>query len=347
MPLTSPPHSAGMTTDRTDVVIIGAGPIGLELAVAFQREGIDYLQIEASAIGSTIAWYPLQMPFHSNAERLSIAGVPIQTADQNKPTREEYLAYLRSVVLQFGLQIRSHERVEGIERAGERFRLRTSRGVVEANRIVLAIGAMHRPRLLHIPGEELPHVSHYFHEPHPFFGRRLLIVGGKNSAVETAIRCQRAGALVTLSYRGTDFDPAHVKFWLLPELRSMVRDDRAHILPGTTPLEIRPHSVLLSTADGLQEIDADAVLLMTGYEQDPSLLKMAGVTLQGDAQAPVYDEATMETDVPGVFVAGTAIAGSPVGKVRVIVETCHVHVPRIVAALQGRRAVVAGGATDD
>ena len=328
-----------MTLDHTDVAIIGAGPIGLELAIAFQRERIDCLQVEASAIGSTIAWYPLQMPFHSNAERLSIAGVPIQTADQHKPTREEYLAYLRSVVLQFDLRIRSHERVEAIERIGERFRLRTSRGVIEANRIVLAIGAMHRPRLLGIPGEHLPHVSHYFHEPHPFFGQKLLIVGGKNSAVETAIRCQRAGAHVTLSYRGADFDPAHVKFWLLPELRSMVRDDRVRVLPGTTPVEIRQRSVLLSTSEGLQEIDADAVLLMTGYEQDPSLLRMAGVTLQGDAQAPVYDETTMETDVAGVFLAGTAIAGSPVGKVRVIVETCHVHVPRIVAAIKGRRAL--------
>ena len=340
MPRQEHPRSTTTTLDHTDVVIIGAGPIGLELAVAFQREGIDYLQVEASAIGTTITWYPLQMPFHSNAERLSIAGVPIQTADQHKPTREEYLAYLRSVVLQFGLPVRSHERVEAIERIGDRFRLRTSRGVIEANRIVLAIGAMHRPRLLGIPGEDLPHVSHYFHEPHPFFTRKLLIVGGKNSAVETAIRCQRAGALVTLSYRGADFDPAHVKFWLLPELRSMVRDDRVRVLPGTQPVEIRERTVLLSTVDGPQEIDADAVLLMTGYEQDPSLLRMAGVTLQGDAQAPVYDETTMETDAPGVFIAGTAIAGSPVGKVRVIVETCHVHVPRIVAAIKASRGVI-------
>ena len=335
-----------MNPDHTDVAIIGAGPIGLELAVALKREGIDYLQVEASSIGTTIAWYPLQMLFHSNAERLSIAGVPIQTADQQKPTREEYLAYLRSVVLQFDLKIRSHERVEQIDRRGAGFRLRTSRGTIDANRIVLAIGAMHRPRLLGIPGEELPHVSHYFHEPHPYFGRKLLIVGGKNSAVETAIRCQRAGAEVTLSYRGADFDPAHVKFWLLPELRSMVRDQRVRVLPGTTPTEIRERSVLLSTGSELQEIDADAVLLMTGYEQDPTLLHLAGVTLQGEAQAPVYDETTMETDVPGVFIAGTAIAGSPVGKVRVIVETCHVHVPRIVAALTGRRVVVAGGAVD-
>ena len=336
-----------MIETSTDVVIVGAGPIGLELAVALKREGIDYLQLEASSIGTTIAWYPLQMPFHSNAERLSIAGVPIQTADQQKPTREEYLAYLRSVVMQFDLKVRSHERVEAIDRRDDGFALRTTRGTVLANRIVLAIGAMHRPRLLGIPGEDLPHVSHYFHEPHPYFGRKLLIVGGKNSAVETAIRCQRAGAHVTLSYRGADFDPAHVKFWLLPELRSMVRDDRVRVLPGTTPVEIRERSVLLSTASGLQEIDAEAVLLMTGYEQDPTLLRMAGVTLHGDAQAPVYDETTMETDVPGIFIAGTAIAGSPVGKVRVIVETCHVHVPRIVAALKGRRVVIAGGAADD
>jgi thioredoxin reductase (NADPH) len=322
---------------HTTVVIVGAGPIGLELAVALKQAGIDYLQFDESMIGATIGWYPQQMLFHSNAERLAISGVAIQTADQQKPTREEYLAYLRAVVLQFELDIRCYERVERItplDQGG--FEVRTSRGVIRSHFAVIAIGSMHRPRLLGIPGEDLPHVTHYFREPHPYFGQRLVIIGGKNSAVEAAIRCQRAGAQVTLAYRRSDFDPAHVKFWLLPEIRSMMRDERVRVLFGHGPAEIRERSVVFETAEGAREVDADFVLSLTGYEQDTSLLEGAGVDFHGDAREPRYDEATMETNVPGLFIAGTAVQGSPVGKVRVIVENCHVHVPRIVGAIGER-----------
>jgi len=322
--------------ERTHVVIVGAGPIGLELAVALKQEGIDYLQFDQSSIGATIAWYPLQMQFHSNAERLAISGVAIQTADQQKPTREEYLAYLRAVVLQYDLQIRSYERVESVTRAVNEFQVRTSRDTIHCDNIVIAIGSMHRPRLLGIPGEELPHVAHYFREPHDYFGQRLVVIGGKNSAIEAAIRCQRAGAHVTLAYRRADFDPAHVKFWLLPEIRSMVRDNRVRVMTSMAPVEIKEKSIVLQSVDdgSLTEVGADFVLMLTGYEQDTSLLEGAGVEFSGDARVPHYDEETMETNVPGLFLAGTAIQGSPVGRVRVIVENCHVHVPRIVNAIR-------------
>lgn len=318
------------------VAIIGAGPIGLELAVAFRRAGIDYVQFDAGNIGSTMQWYPLEMVFHSNAERLAIAGVPIQVPDQQKIKREEFLAYLRAVVLQFGLTIHTYERVESIER-GEKFTLHTRAidgpHVYEVREIVLAIGAMHAPKLLGVPGEDLPHVSHYFHDPHTYFGKRLLVVGGRNSAIEAAVRCQRAGAHVTLSYRRDDFDATSVKFWLLPEIRSMIRDGRVRFLPHTWPVEIRRGTVLLNTGE---ELPSDFVLALTGYRQDTRLFEMLGVDLQGGDRRPQLDERTMETNVPGVFVAGTAIAGSPQERVRIIVEDCHVHVPRIVAAIQER-----------
>lgn len=316
------------------IAIIGAGPIGLELAVALKRSGIDYLQFDAGQIGATMQWYPQEMIFHSGAERLAIAGIPIQVPDQQKIKREEFLAYLRAIVLQFDLQIRTHERVESVVR-GERFTLHTRAidgpHVYEVDQIVLAIGAMHVPKLLGIPGEDLPHVSHYFRDPHTYFRKRLLIVGGRNSAVEAAIRCQRAGAHVTLSYRRDDFDTS-VKFWLLPEIRAMIRDGLVQYLPRTWPVEIRNGTVLLNTGE---EIGADFVLALTGYRQDTTLFEMLGVDLQGRDRKPRLDETTMETNVPGVFVAGTAVAGSPAERVRVIVEDCHVHVPRIVAALKG------------
>src|SRR5258706_7701359 len=241
-----------MTESR--VAIIGAGPIGLELAVALKQAGIDYVQFDAGQIGSTIEWYPIDMLFHSSSDRVGIAGVPIQTADQQKVKREEYLAYLRAVVLQFGLEVRTYERVADVARRDDgRFLLRTEAvdGAHEtlADNVVLAIGAMHAPRMLGIPGEELPHVTHYFRDPHTYFGKRLLVVGGRNSAVEAAVRCQRAGAEVTLSYRRDGFDAKVVKFWLLPEIKALMRDNRVRFLPKTTPVEIGRGTVTLADCD--------------------------------------------------------------------------------------------------
>lgn len=345
-----------LPVERHRVGIIGAGPIGLELAIALKQAGVDYVQLDASQVGATIAWYPHEMLFHSSADRLSLAGVPIQVPDQQKPKREEYLAYLRSLVLQFGLKVRTYERVErALRLPGGGFELHT-RALTGPRRyhldaLVLAIGAMHAPRLLGIPGEGLPHVSHYFFDPHTYFAKKLLVVGGRNSAVETAVRCQRAGADVTLSYRRGDFDPQSVKFWLLPEVRAMIRDSRVRFLPFTAPVAIEPGRVLLARTDAVANetypIDADFVLLMTGYRQDATLFDMLGVDMQGADRQPLYDPETMETNVPGLFVAGTAIAGTPLQRVSVIVETCHVHIPRIVNRLTGSRAAVAGLARED
>jgi thioredoxin reductase (NADPH) len=344
------------------VAIIGAGPIGLELAVALKQAGVDYVQLDAAQVGSTIQWYPLEMLFHSRADRLAIAGVPLQVPDQQKPKREEYLAYLRAVVQQFGLEVRTYERVVEARRLSEGgFELRTRGAAGErlyrSDVVVIAIGAMHAPRLLGIPGEDGPNVSHYFSDPHDYFGKRLLVVGGRNSAVETAVRCQRVGALVTMSYRRRDFDPGVIKFWLLPEIRGMIRDGRVEFLPNTVPVEIRGGIALLAPTgdDGVPladtrpvEVPVDFALLMTGYRQNTALFEMLGVDMQGVDRQPRLDPQTMETNVPGVFVAGTAIAGTPPGKVRVIVESCHGHAPRIVAAITGQR--VAGtsiGAEDE
>jgi thioredoxin reductase (NADPH) len=338
-------------TETHRVAIIGAGPIGLELAVALKTAGIDSVQFDAAQIGATIEWYPIDMLFHSSSDRVGIAGVPIQTADQQKVKREEYLAYLRAVVQQFGLKVRTYERVIGVEGRGPfRIRTRAVDGEHEtlAENIVLAIGAMHAPRMLGIPGEDRPHVSHYFRDPHTYFGKKLLIVGGRNSAVEAAVRCQRAGAEVTLSYRRDEFDPKVVKFWLLPEFQALLRDGRVRFLPRTTPTEIGAGTVTLAGEDGsTQTIANDFVLMMTGYRQDPTLFNLLGVELRGDDRQPVYDPKTMETNVPNVYVAGTAVAGTPPRKVTVIVETCHVHVPRIVAALQGKRLELPEGGTDE
>ena len=324
-------------TIETDVLLIGAGPIGIELAIALKQRGIRYVHLEAGQVASTISWYAPQTHFFSSPERIAIAGVPLQTLDQSKATREEYLTYLRAVVLQFDLAIETFERVVSLRKGADGgFEATSVRAAGErrwrARSVVLAIGDMHRPRRIGVPGEDLPHVSHYFGDPHQYFKRRVLIVGGQNSAVEAAIRCYRVGAEVTISYRGHDLDPNRIKFWLLPEIRSLIRDGRVRWLPSTVVCEIRGDAAVLEPGG---EVSADAVLLLTGYEQDSDLFEQAGVTLEGNAKRPRFDEQTMETDVPGLFVAGTGSAGTQFGGVKEFIETSHAQVARIVAALTG------------
>ncbi len=180
-----------------DVAIIGAGPIGLELAVCLKRAGVDYIHFDAHQIGYTMTWWPHNTYFFSTTERLAIAGVPIQNNYQQRITGEDYLAYLRAIVEQFDLAINTYEPVAALTRTSEGFSLTTQPLAGERHyrcrRVVLAIGDMHHPNCLQIPGEDLPHVSHYFRDPHDYFRKRLLIVGGRNSAVEAALRCWRAG----------------------------------------------------------------------------------------------------------------------------------------------------------
>jgi thioredoxin reductase (NADPH) len=257
-----------------------------------------------------------------------------------------YLSYLRGVVEQFDLKVHTYEPLVGIERAGGGFVLTTSpaggpRRCV-AKRLVLATGGTDRPRRLGIAGEDLPHVSNYFQDPHLYFRKRLLIVGGKNSAVEAALRCHHAGAYVALSYRGAELNPTSIKYWLLPEINDLLKNGRIRGHFQTRPTEITPTNVVLASINGdaRAAIDADFVLLLIGYEQNNELLRRAGIELRGDGGAPVFDERTMETNVPGLYVAGTAVAGTQ-DKYRVFIENCHVHVERIMAALTGAAAPVA------
>jgi thioredoxin reductase (NADPH) len=334
--------------ETTRVAVIGAGPIGLEVAVALKRAGLDYVQFDAGQVGSTMAWWAPGTRFFSSPERIGIAGVPLETIEQEKATREEYLAYLRGIVRQFGLAVRTFERVTAIEPRGEGkgFLLRTKSSAGDqrygADHVVAAIGDMHRPRLLGIPGENLPHVSHYFHEPHEYFGRRVLIVGGRNSAVEAAIRCFRIGARVAISHRRDQFDAERVKYWLLPEIKHLIKTGQVAYHPLTVPRAISPTVVTLAqTATGQAiEVQSDAVLLLTGYEMDASLLEAAGVELVGEGRAPQHNPRTMQTNVPGLFIAGTAAAGTQF-RFRFFIENCHIHAERIVAAITGREAPAA------
>lgn len=337
---------------KTQVVIIGAGPIGLELAASFKAMDVAYEHIEAGQVGQTMTWYPRQTRFFSSPDRIALANLPLHTVDQSKATREEYLAYLRAFVRQFDLQIHTYERVHQIEHQHDGFIVHSSLGVrgeeTHCRQVVLAIGDMHHPRMLRVPGEDMAHVSHYFEEPHAFFGKKLLIIGGRNSAVEAALRCHHAGARVAISYRRHDFDPQVIKYWLLPEIQSLIKHQQIQFHPCTIPKQIDDQVVTLEPSrhrEGCEacpprshhpvQVEADFVLILTGYVQDTTLLKQAGVELVNENQSPLIDEQTMQTNVPGLYVAGTAAAGTQIN-FRLFIENCHSHVSKIVKHITGQ-----------
>jgi thioredoxin reductase (NADPH) len=325
-----------------EVAVVGAGPIGIEVAVALKQAGIDYLHFDARQIGYTISWFAPQTRFFSSNERIAIARAPLFTPDQTKCTREQYLAYLRAVVVQFDLKIHTYEPVVGIHRDHGEFLLTTRRAGDEATyrvkKIVLATGGTERPRKVDVPGCELPHVSHYFRDPHEYFQKDLLIVGGRNSAVEAALRSHYAGARVSVSYRHAQFDAASIKYWLWPEMNGLIQSGKLKAHFNTTLKKIRPGGAVVADANGGSiDIAADFVLLLIGYEADMTLCRMAGVELKGAGQMPVFDAVTMETNVPGVYLAGTAIGGTQ-ERYAIFIENCHLHSERIVAALTGGKA---------
>lgn len=332
---------------QTDVIIIGGGPMGIELAVALKRQGIVYLHFEAKQVGQTMFWWPPQTRWFSSNDRISIAGVPLQTVDQMKATREDYLRYLRSIVQQFDLRICTFEPVVRIEPVDGGFIVHTRPAAGErsyrSKYVVLATGGTAQPRKLGVRGEGLPHVSHYVEDPHKYFRRRVLIVGGRNSAVEAALRIHQVGAEVTISYRRGEFNARSIKYWLYPEITGLIKEGKIKDYFNTVVTEITPAEVELAPSSGEPpqpgagghfRLPADVVLLLVGYVADMSLARMAGVELRDENEVPVFDETTMQTNVPGLFISGTATGGTQ-DRYRIFLENCHIHIDRIVAAIMG------------
>jgi thioredoxin reductase (NADPH) len=325
-----------------EIAVVGAGPIGIELAVTLKRMGVDYIQFDAKQMGHTISWWPRNTNFFSTTERVEIAGVPIANMTQQRTTGEEYLVYLRSIVEQFNLQINSYEPITNIQRTEGHFKLTSAPAtggeqIYFARNVVLAKGDMDNPNLLNIPGEDLPHVSHYFEDVHPYFQKRLLIVGGRNSAAEAALRCWRAGAKVSMSYRGETFDRTRIKHWIMPDLDAQIELGNIQFIPNTQPIEITKKHVVLKNWQTDQEIqhETDFVLLLTGFVQNMALFKKSGIKLLGDYLIPEYNQETMETNVPGIYLAGTSAAGRRQPRYRIFIENAHEHVGKIVQAITG------------
>lgn len=314
-----------------DVAVVGAGPCGLAVGVAAREAGLSCVLFDRGPLVGTIERYPLRTRFFSTAEKLEIGGVPFIT-EEDKPTRAEALAYYRRVARHFELDIRLYEEVREARREGDGFLLRTVSHVgvrreVRARWVVVATGQFDHFNPLDVPGEDLPKVTHYFREPHLYYGEDVLVVGGGNSAVEAALRCWRAGARVTLAHVFDDFDPG-VKPWVLPDIRNRIQEGAIPALWRHEVLEIEAERVRLRDREGGEEriLANDWVLAMTGYRPDYGLLRALGIEIREGA--PVFDRESLETGVPGVYVAGVLVAGLESGKL--FIENGRHHGARIV-----------------
>lgn len=305
-------------TPHHPILIAGAGPIGLACAISARRRNLDPLVIDTGAVAESIVRYPIGMTFFTTPERLEIGDHPLVCGGA-KPTREEGLKYYRGVVRAERLTVRTYARLVDARRQGDRIActLATRLGPadVTCERLVLATGYFDHPNPLGVPGEELPHVSHYFDEAHRSYGQDVVVIGGRNSAAESALQLFRAGARVTLVYRGLQF-PKSVKYWLKPDLENRIAAGEIAARLGSVVVAITERDIEIRGADGGQErIPAERVYALTGFHPDFALFQRLGIAYDPVTGGPALDPATLLTSVPGVHVAGSVTAGNRISEI--------------------------------
>jgi thioredoxin reductase (NADPH) len=332
-------------TDTSDLLVVGAGPCGLAAAIAATQAGLSCVVLDRRTIVSTIERYPLQMTFFSTPERIEIGGIPF-IASHEKPTRADGLIYYRRVAEHFRLDVRPGEDVVNVAREPDgTFTVEVTRAHdakrYRAANVVFATGYYDNPNFLRVPGEELPHVAHYFLEGHPYWHRRVIVIGAGNSSVDAALECWRAGATVTLVHFDEGFDRT-VKAWVLPDITNRVKEGSIAVrwrsrIRAITPTDIEIVSEVTGAAERLP---ADAVLAMTGYHADTALLRRLGVPVDEASGVPAHDERTMRTPVKGVYLAGVIASGNDAN--RLFIENARGHGELIVGDIVARGRPGAG-----
>jgi thioredoxin reductase (NADPH) len=324
-----------------DVLIVGAGPSGLATAIAAKQRGLDYVVVEKGILVNSIFNFPTHMVFFTTPELLEIGGLPLVTP-YDKPMRLEALRYYRRVVDTYQLQIAFHEEVTAIEReeqgGGTVFAVTTetprgAKRVREARAVVLAIGYYDLPNYLGVPGEDLPHVSHYYTDAHPYYRQRVVVVGGKNSAAEAALELFRGGAHVTLVHRHATLGDS-IKYWVRPDIENRIKEGSIQARFETTVCEITPTAVVVQHRGQREEIAADGVFLLTGYHPDAKLMAAAGIHVDPETLAPALNQDTFETNVPNLFLAGGCVAGRATGNI--FIENGRFHGEKIITELAAR-----------
>jgi thioredoxin reductase (NADPH) len=313
-----------------DVVIVGGGPIGLACGLAAQQAGLSYTIIEKGCLVNSLYHYPLNMTFFSTSDRLEIGDVPF-ISHGPKPTRSEALEYYRRVCATHSLRVQLYEEVDAIQRVSDTFETRTARTTYQSRAVILALGFFDRPFLLDVPGENLPKVKHYYDEPHPYFRQKLMVVGAANSAVDVALETWRKGADVTMVIREAHLRDS-VKYWVKPDIENRIQEGSIRAYFNSTIMSISERSVRIATPDGPLDLDNDFVFAMTGYEPPFTWMERCGIAFHTDEyRTPVYNEATMETNVPGLYLAGVVCGGLKTNKW--FIENSRVHAELIVQHL--------------
>ena len=316
-----------------DVLIIGAGPIGLACGIEAKKAGLGYLIIEKGVLVNSIYHYPANMTFFSTSEKIEIGGVPF-VSHGNKPTRSEALEYYRRVKNLYELQVQLYEPVEHLEASNGRYRIQTSKGSYQARCVVVATGFYDQPNLMNIPGEELPKVKHYYTDPFPYAEQRVLVVGAANSAIDAALECWLKGAEVTLVHRKPEISH-RVKYWIKPDIDNRIKEGSIKAYFESSLLEIRPSEVDIQTPEGKVTLANDFVLAMTGYHPNFQWLEKVGIeTTEDESCFPVRDQETYESNLPNIFLAGTVCGGNLTSKW--FIENSIAHAEIIMREVQKR-----------
>jgi thioredoxin reductase (NADPH) len=323
-----------------DLLVIGAGPTGLACAIDAQRAGFTALLVDKGCLCNSLFHYPAHMTFFTTPELLEIGNIPFSSPNQ-KPNRSEALEYYRKVAEHYELDVRQYENVDSVDGSDGGFTVHTTdrfgrRLQHRARKLVVATGYYDLPNYLGIPGEDLNKVKHYYHEPHPFFGLDVLVIGGKNSAAIAALDLWRHGARVTLVHRGAEMH-RHVKYWILPDVNNRIKNDEITAYFSSNVTNISEDDVTLSTPAGTVTIGNHFVFALTGYHPDFDFIEQLGVKLdQANDRVPICDPATLESNVPGIYLAGVIVAGERTNEI--FIENGRFHGQLIAADLRVKAA---------
>jgi thioredoxin reductase (NADPH) len=315
-----------------DVLIIGAGPTGLAAALEARKLGLSHVVVEKGCVTNSIFHFPVNMTFFTTPELLEIDNLPMVCAGE-KPTRLEALKYYRRVVQTNRIAIRQYEEVQRIEKADGIFRVETSRDTLRARNVVIATGYYDNPNMLGVRGEELPHVSHYYTEAHPYYDRDVVVIGGQNSAAEAALDLYRAGARVALVHRRSELGSS-LKYWVRPDIENRIERREIAAWLDSAVEEILPGSVRISRQGTTIELPADQVFALTGYYPSTRFLEQLGVQYDADILLPSFDPETFETNVPGVYLAGSVVAGRR--HKEIFIENGRFHGAAVMRAIAAR-----------
>jgi len=315
------------------VLIIGGGPIGIACALEAKKAGLDYLVLEKGCLVNSLYNYPVNMTFFSTSERLEIGDVPF-VSNNAKPTRPEAMEYYRRVAAVYGAKIKLFEKVLDVKPENGQYKVITTRETYTGIHVIIATGFYDIPYLLHVPGEELPKVSHYYKEPHLYAFQKLIVIGANNSAVDAALETWRKGAEVTMVIRGQQIGE-RVKYWVRPDIENRIKEGSIKAYFNSRVINIREKEVDINTPDGMITLSNDWVLAMTGYQPNLDFLRNLGIQLSSDAiMKPVYDERTYETNVRNLYIAGVICGG--MNTHRLFIENSREHAKQIIRAIRER-----------